>query len=100
MPPKKTSKPSKTERSAISEGDTIWARCSVCAEQMVGGPRCYEHNPTPEMRVEREAAGILAPRFRFGSAGGTSGRARNPWIGGGRYGGTSAETSELEDPLD
>ena len=24
--------------------------CRVCCDQMVGGPRCYEHNPTPEQR--------------------------------------------------
>jgi hypothetical protein len=32
---------------------TVWERCRVCALQMVGGPRCYDHNPTPEQREER-----------------------------------------------
>jgi len=52
------------------------------------------------MREEREAAGILVPRFRFVSPEGTSGRARKPWNGEGSYGSTSDEPAELEDPLD
>jgi hypothetical protein len=34
---------------------TVWETCRVCADQMYGGPRCFEHNPTPEQR-ERGAA--------------------------------------------
>lgn len=30
---------------------STWQACRTCAEQMVGGPRCYTHNPTPEMRA-------------------------------------------------
>lgn len=38
---------------------TIWESCKVCALQMVGGPRCYEHNPTPEMVEAREEVSTL-----------------------------------------
>jgi hypothetical protein len=27
------------------------SHCPICIEQMVGGPRCYTHNPTPEQRL-------------------------------------------------
>ena len=37
--------------SRTARGTTAWD-CKVCCDQMVGGPRCFEHNPTPE---EREA---------------------------------------------
>ena len=33
---------------------TVWELCKVCARQMVGGPRCFTHNPSPEMREEQE----------------------------------------------
>jgi len=26
---------------------SLWERCSICRDQMFGGPRCYEHNPLP-----------------------------------------------------
>lgn len=39
---------------------SIWDICRVCAEQMVGGPRCFKHNPTPEQREAAEAAAHAA----------------------------------------
>jgi len=35
----------------------IWERCRVCALQMVGGPRCMEHNayPTDDRSIIRAA---------------------------------------------
>jgi hypothetical protein len=30
---------------------TLWERCRACAQQMFTGERCYEHNPTPELRA-------------------------------------------------
>ena len=30
-------------------GSDVW-NCRACIEQFFGGPRCYAHNPTPEMR--------------------------------------------------
>lgn len=36
---------------------SVWELCRVCALQMVGGPRCYVHNPTPE---QREAGRLTA----------------------------------------
>ena len=34
---------------------TIWERCKVCADQMYGGPRCLDHNPTVEMKEASHA---------------------------------------------
>ncbi len=30
--------------------------CMACMDQMFGGRRCFEHNPTPEMRDAQEIA--------------------------------------------
>lgn len=32
-----------------SQSSQTW-ECQTCNLQMVGGPRCYAHNPTPEQR--------------------------------------------------
>jgi hypothetical protein len=40
---------------------TIWERCRKCALQMVGGERCYEHNPTPEMREQFAGGATTSP---------------------------------------
>lgn len=37
---------------AARRARSIWERCRVCADQMFGGPRCYDHNPTPEQWLE------------------------------------------------
>jgi hypothetical protein len=35
---------------AANRGEfSVWD-CAVCCGQMVGGPRCWDHNPTPEER--------------------------------------------------
>ena len=31
---------------------SVWD-CRVCCDQMYGGPRCTEHNPSPEERDRR-----------------------------------------------
>ena len=37
------------------EFSPMW-ECPVCIKQMVGGPRCAEHNPTPEQRAANPQA--------------------------------------------
>ena len=32
-----------------NEASVTWD-CRFCNIQMLGGPRCFEHNPTPEQR--------------------------------------------------
>jgi hypothetical protein len=38
------------ERRTTKRVLSIWEICKMCADQMFGGPRCFTHNPTPEMR--------------------------------------------------
>jgi len=38
-------------RRKANESSEVW-ECRLCNEQMYGGPRCCNHNPTPD---EREA---------------------------------------------
>lgn len=47
-------------RSAKAETAPEWTRCSTCNQQMVGGPRCFTHNPTPE---QRERLSIPVAKF-------------------------------------
>lgn len=46
------------ERHTAQHLPTLWERCHVCAVQVVGGPRCGQHNPTPEEREARNHAVI------------------------------------------
>lgn len=44
----------------------VWD-CRVCNLQMVGGPRCLQHNPTPEERAanpERYRVEAYAPSYK------------------------------------
>lgn len=43
------------KRKAKREASVCW-ECPECNLQMVGGPRCYKHNPTPEQREANPAA--------------------------------------------
>lgn len=51
---------------------TIWELCKVCADQMYGGPRCYEHNPTPEMRELNSKANLIQARWWDATPSGTA----------------------------
>jgi len=45
-----------------SKAAEIIYSCKMCSDQMFGGPRCYEHNPTPD---QRDANPVKYPRMVF-----------------------------------
>lgn len=56
--------PKRRSQHAREPAQPIWTTCRKCCDQMFGGPRCYDHNPTPEMREANPSIYPAAARSR------------------------------------